>query len=178
MSEKSNTIFRALDRKAAAITEFTMRQYRTKISTWVVLIVGFLAISLLLLFYIDGMQQEYQSIDNDGDSADWDGDGYPTGQERLYGTNPNSPDSHPGLLNPPIEPDPPEKWIDEDDFDWDSLPGQGQVISVGVDDDGDCNRDDRTESQKDSNGNNVPCDIQITGPLISCLLYTSPSPRD
>ncbi len=167
MSEKSNTIFRALDRKAAAITEFTMRQYRTKISTWVVLIVGFLAISLLLLFYIDGMQQEYQSIDNDGDSADWDGDGYPTGQERLYGTNPNSPDSHPGLLNPPIEPDPPEKWIDEDDFDWDSLPGQGQVISVGVDDDGDCNRDDRTESQKDSNGNNVPCDIQITGPLVS-----------
>ena len=84
MSEKTNTIFRALDRKAAAITEFTMRQYRTKISTWVVLIVGFLAISLLLLFYIDGMQQEYESIDNDGDSADWDGDGYPTGQERLY----------------------------------------------------------------------------------------------
>ena len=71
------------------------------------------------------------------------------------------------MLNPPIEPDPPEKWIDEDDFDWDSLPGQGQVISVGVDDDGDCNRDDRTESQKDSNGNNVPCDIQITGPLVS-----------
>ena len=30
MADKTNTIFRALDRKASAITEFTMRQYRTK----------------------------------------------------------------------------------------------------------------------------------------------------
>ena len=37
MEAKPNTIYRALDRKAAAITEFTMRQYRTKASTWVVL---------------------------------------------------------------------------------------------------------------------------------------------
>ena len=40
MADKTNSIFRALDRKAAAITEFTMRQYRTKISTWVVLVTG------------------------------------------------------------------------------------------------------------------------------------------
>lgn len=166
MAEKTNTIFRALDRKAAAITEFTMRQYRTKLSTWVVLIVGFLVISVLLLFYVDGMQQGYDSIDNDGDSADWDGDGYPTGQERVYGTNPNSADDHPGLLVPPVEPDPPEKWIDEDGFDWDSTPGGGQTISVGYDDDGDCNRDDRTDSQKDSNGNNIPCDIVLQGPQL------------
>ena len=32
MADKTNTIFRALDRKASAITEFTMRQYRTKIN--------------------------------------------------------------------------------------------------------------------------------------------------
>jgi hypothetical protein len=166
MATKPDTIFRALDRKAAAVTEFTMRQYRTKLSTWVVLITGFLMISLLLLFYIDGMQKEYESIDNDGDSYDWDGDGYPTGQERQYGTDPNSADSHPGLLDPPIEPDPPEKWIDEDDFDWDSTPGAGQTISVGYDDDGDCNRDDRTESQKDTNDNNVPCDIALEGPQV------------
>jgi hypothetical protein len=159
MDKKPNTIFRALDRKAAAVTEFTMRQYRTKISTWVVLIIGFLMISLLLLFYVDAMQREYESIDNDGDSSDWDNDGYPTGQERLYGTDPNNPDSHPGTFLPPIAPDPPEKWIDEDDFDWDSKPGAGQSISVGYDDDGDCDRADRTESQKDSNDNEIACDI-------------------
>ncbi|GIR00133.1 MAG: hypothetical protein CM15mP8_3300 [Methanobacteriota archaeon] len=51
MADKTNTIFRALDRKASAITEFTMRQYRTKISTWVVLITGLVVISLLMLFY-------------------------------------------------------------------------------------------------------------------------------
>ncbi len=165
MEEKPNSIFRALDRKAAAVTEFTMRQYRTRVSTWVVLIIGFLMISLLLLFYVDGMQREYESVDNDGDSKDWDGDGYPTGQERLYGTDPGSADSHPGLLDPPIEPDPPEKWIDEDDFDWDSSPSQGQVISVGFDDDGDCLREDRTESQKDTNDNEIACDIIIEGNL-------------
>ena len=53
MESKPNTIYRALDRKAAAITEFTMRQYRTKTSTWVVLGVGLVAISLVMLIYID-----------------------------------------------------------------------------------------------------------------------------
>ena len=69
MADKTNTIFRALDRKASAITEFTMRQYRTKISTWVVLITGLVVISLLMLFYVDAMQRDFEAIDNDGDSV-------------------------------------------------------------------------------------------------------------
>ena len=43
--ERGETIWTSLDRKATAIAEFTMRQYRTRLSTWVVLGVGFLAIS-------------------------------------------------------------------------------------------------------------------------------------
>ena len=81
MESKPNTIYRALDRKAAAITEFTMRQYRTKASTWVVLGVGLVAISLVLLIYVDVMATGFDSVDNDGDSEDPDNDGYPTGQE-------------------------------------------------------------------------------------------------
>ncbi|MCH1480893.1 MAG: hypothetical protein L7T81_01490, partial [Candidatus Poseidoniaceae archaeon] len=133
MADKTNTIFRALDRKAAAITEFTMRQYRTKISTWVVLITGMIVICLLMLFYVDAMQRDFESIDNDGDSVDSDGDLYPDGQERLYGTNPFSDESHPGLFDPPVPPDDPSKWIDEDDFDWDESPSGTQTVSVGYD---------------------------------------------
>ena len=136
MADKTNTIFRSLDRKAAAITEFTMRQYRTKLSSWVVLITGFIIICLLMLFYVDAMQRDFESIDNDGDSIDSDGDLYPDGQERLYGTNPFSADSHPGLIDPTILPDDPSKWIDEDDFDWDETPLGTQTVSVGYDDDG------------------------------------------
>ena len=88
MADKTNTIFRALDRKASAITEFTMRQYRTKISTWVVLITGLVVISLLMLFYVDAMQRDFEAVDNDGDSIDSDGDLYPDGQERALGTSP------------------------------------------------------------------------------------------
>ena len=63
MADKTNTIFRALDRKAAAITEFTMRQYRTKISTWVVLVTGMIVICLLMMFYVDAMQRDFEAID-------------------------------------------------------------------------------------------------------------------
>ena len=42
----------------------------------------------------------FEAIDNDGDSVDSDGDLYPDGQERLYGTNPFSELSHPGLFDP------------------------------------------------------------------------------
>ena len=73
--KRGETIWTSLDRKATAIAEFTMRQYRTRLSTWVVLGVGFLAISVVLLFYIDAMNTEIEAIDNDGDSYDWDGDG-------------------------------------------------------------------------------------------------------
>ncbi|MDG1546637.1 MAG: ABC transporter permease subunit [Candidatus Poseidoniaceae archaeon] len=154
---KKDNVFRALDRKLGAVAEFTMRQYRTKLSTWVVMGVGFIAIAIIVLFYVDSMQQEIEAIDNDGDSMDWDGDGYPTGQERIYGTDPDNPDSNPGTFSPPIAPDPPEKWINEDDFDWDL--SATSDTTAGYDDDGDCRLTDTTESQKDRNRNNVNCDI-------------------
>ena len=48
----STTVLTQLDRKAGAITELTIRQLRNRISTWVVLGVGVLLISLLLLSLI------------------------------------------------------------------------------------------------------------------------------
>ena len=83
----SETVWTQLDRKAGAITELTIRQLRNRISTWVVLGVGVLLISLLLAFYIDSIRADFESIDNDGDSEDWDNDGYPLGQERIYATS-------------------------------------------------------------------------------------------
>ena len=154
MSSRMDTIWSKLDRKSTAIAEFTMRQYRTRISTWVVMGASVVAIFLMLLFYIDAMNTEIEAIDNDGDSFDSDGDGYPDGQERLEGTNPDSAESFPSW----VEPDPPEKWINEDDIDWDNL-GEGDN-SVGTDDDGDCLSQD-TSSQRDSNDNNVDCDIVV-----------------
>ena len=160
MEAKPNTIYRALDRKAAAITEFTMRQYRTKASTWVVLGVGLVAISLVMLIYIDVMASGFESIDNDGDSRDWDNDGYPTGQEIKWGTDPFSDTSHPGLLDPPVEPEPASNYIDEDGFDI-SINGDSTSQSTGFDDDGDCYNLDGTSSRKDSNNNGVECDIAL-----------------
>ena len=171
MADKTNTIFRALDRKASAITEFTMRQYRTKISTWVVLITGLVTISLLMLFYVDAMQRDFEAIDNDNDSIDSDGDSYPDGQERALGTSPFNEFDHPGLFNPPIPPDDPEKWINEDDFDWDESPSGTRSVSVGYDDDGDCRSEDRPESQKDSNDNGISCDIELSISLSGELIY-------
>ena len=155
MSDKMDTIWSKLDRKSTAIAEFTMRQYRTRISTWVVMIASTLALFLMLLFYIEAMNTEIEAIDNDGDSFDSDGDGYPDGQERLEGTNPNSEESFPDW----VEPDPPEKWINEDDVDWDTL-GDGENY-VGNDDDGDCTNLD-TSSQRDGNNNGIECDILVT----------------
>ncbi|MDC0557173.1 ABC transporter permease subunit [Candidatus Poseidoniaceae archaeon] len=155
MSNRMDTIWSKLDRKSTAIAEFTMRQYRTRISTWVVLGAASVAIFLMLLFYIEAMNTEIEAIDNDGDSFDTDGDGYPDGQERLEGTNPESDQSFPDW----VEPDPPEKWINEDDIDWDTL-SNGENY-VGQDDDGDCENLD-TSSQKDTNDNNRECDIVVT----------------
>ena len=155
MSSRMDTIWSKLDRKSTAIAEFTMRQYRTRISTWVVMIASALALFLMLLFYIEAMNTEIEAIDNDGDSFDTDGDGYPDGQERLEGTNPNSAESFPDW----VDPDPPEKWINEDDIDWDIL-SDGENY-VGNDDDGDCTNLD-TSSQRDSNDNGRECDILVT----------------
>ena len=102
----------------------------------------------------------FESIDNDGDSEDPDGDGYPTGQENKYGTDPYMAASNPGLLTPSIEPEPASNYIDEDGFDI-SINGAATTQSTGYDDDGDCRESDRTNSQKDTNGNGIVCDIEL-----------------
>ena len=160
MSAKKDvpSLWSGMDRKALAIGEFTLRQQRKRLSTWVVLIVGMAAMGVLTMFYIDAMTREYEAIDNDGDSYDWDGDGYPNGQENLYGTDIFDGNSHPGVLDPSVLPDDPSVWINEDDFDWDAL----EAGSVGYDDNGDCDVDSRTASQKDANNNGIPCDIRIS----------------
>ncbi|MAT86763.1 MAG: hypothetical protein CMA25_07395 [Euryarchaeota archaeon] len=158
MSEESERSWAKLDRKATAIAEFTLRQYRTRLSTWVVLSVSVGAMMLLNLFYLDFMTTELRMNDNDGDSYDYDGDGYPTGQEILLGTDPFNELSYPSGVTP----DPPSKYINEDDFDWDNIT-KDSFQSIGYDDDGDCVRDGQlvTDSQKDNNGNLIPCDIAV-----------------
>ncbi|MDP6200580.1 MAG: hypothetical protein QF531_07365, partial [Candidatus Poseidonia sp.] len=110
------SLWSGMDRKALAIAEFTLRQQRKRLSTWVVLLVGVAAMAVLTMFYIDAMTRDYEAIDNDGDSYDWDNDGYPNGQEFLYGTDILDANSHPGLLDASILPDDPSLWINEDDF--------------------------------------------------------------
>lgn len=163
------SLWSGLDRKAMAVAEFTLRQQRKRLATWVVLLVGVAAMGVLTMFYIDAMTRDYEAVDNDGDSYDWDQDGYPNGQERLYGTDILDSDSHPGLLDPSIEPDDPSVWINEDDFDWDAL----EEGSVGVDDNGDCEVEGRTDSQKDANGNGIPCDIVLRQNPYSGTFYVS-----
>jgi ABC-type transport system involved in multi-copper enzyme maturation permease subunit len=75
----SETVWTKLDRKATAIAEFTMRQYRKKRSTWSVGAVGLVLVVIVLLFYIEAMSAGIDSWDNDGDGlidedpSDWDG---------------------------------------------------------------------------------------------------------
>ena len=156
----SRLAMRRFDRKASAVAEFTMKQYTKRISTWVIFGVGMLAVSIIMLFYFDTISDGIESRDNDGDSIDYDGDSYPTGQELLYGTDPFNPESHPGKIDPSILPDDPSKYIDEDDFDWDSLAESSS--GVGYDDDGDCRDAPLTPSQQDSNNDGVPCNIKLT----------------
>ncbi len=92
----SETVWTRLDRKAGAITELTIRQLRHRLSTWVVLAVGALVMILLLAFYIDEIRRESEPVDNDGDSVDWDKDGYPLGQENKYGTSDWDGQEYPG----------------------------------------------------------------------------------
>ena len=63
----SETVWTKLDRKATAIAEFTIRQYRKKRSTWTVGAVGALLVVVVLLFYIDAMSEGIESVDDDGD---------------------------------------------------------------------------------------------------------------
>ena len=79
----SETVWTKLDRKATAVAEFTMRQYRKKRSTWVLGAIGVILVSIVLLFYIDAMSEEPNLpewiSDNDGDGlidedpSEWDG---------------------------------------------------------------------------------------------------------
>jgi len=92
----ADTVWTRLDRKAGAIVELTIRQLRNRISTWVVLGVGVLLMVLLLSFYIDAVRESFEPIDNDGDSRDYDKDGYPMGQERKYGTSDLDGNQYPG----------------------------------------------------------------------------------
>jgi len=153
-----NSVWSKLDRKATAIAEFTIRQYRTRISTWVVLGVGLGSMLLVALFYADAMNTKIEARDNDQDSYDWDQDGYPTGQEILHGTDPYDSASYPVG----VDPDPREKWIDEDDFNWDDA-SFASISKVGYDDDGDCRREGQlvSDSQKDYNGDSIPCNIVL-----------------
>ncbi|MED5291479.1 MAG: hypothetical protein VX778_04550, partial [Candidatus Thermoplasmatota archaeon] len=172
--ERGETIWTSLDRKATAIAEFTMRQYRTRLSTWVVLGVGFLAISVVLLFYIEAMNTEIEAIDNDGDSEDWDGDGYVNGQEFKYGTDILDIDSHPGLLDPSIEPEPASMYINEDDYDWDY--SDASSITTGYDDDGDCRESQLLPSAQDGNSDGTPCNIILiyNAATDTYLIYADP----
>jgi ABC-type transport system involved in multi-copper enzyme maturation permease subunit len=97
-----------MDRKAGAIIELTIRQLRHRISTWVVLGVGVLLMALLLTFYVDSVRESFEPIDNDGDSEDNDGDGYPMGQERKYGTPDWDSEQYPGA----------SVFVPESDIDW------------------------------------------------------------
>ena len=104
----SETVWTRMDRKAGAVIELTIRQLRHRMSTWVVLGVGVLLMALLLTFYIDSVRESFEPIDNDGDSEDNDGDGYPMGQERKYGTPDWNSDLFPGA----------SVFIPESDIDW------------------------------------------------------------
>jgi len=170
----TNTVWSKLDRKATAIAEFTLRQYRTKSSTWVVLGIGLLFVTMVLMFYAEAMAAGFDSYDNDGDSEDWDGDGYPTGQERRYGTSPWNADDHPDPETVP--PDPASAWIDEDPLDFD---GDFRNSNQGFDDDGDCTGEGWSDpnspelpSQKDRNGDGHPCNVYYRMNATTGMVYT------
>ena len=92
----AESVWSRMDRKAGAITELTVRQLRHRVSTWVVLSIGALVMALLLAFYIDGIRDEFEPVDNDADSEDWDKDGYTRGQENKYGTSDFDGEEYPG----------------------------------------------------------------------------------
>jgi len=170
----SKSVWSKIDVKSWAITEFTLRQYQTRKSTWAIGMIGILLVTLVLLFYVKGQTSEIDSIDQDGDSYDWDGDGYSIAQELQYGTNPDDPTDFPNVTALPLS-----NWIDEDDFSY-SMNGEKcqrnvygivseGVCQINVDDDGDCERlgwvlQNQLIGQggKDSNYDNIDCSVFIS----------------
>ena len=104
----AKTVWTALDRKAGAVIELTIRQLRNKTSTWTVMGISVLLLTLLSAFYIDSVREGFESIDNDGDSVDFDGDGYPLGQEMMYGLSEFDDREYPGAA----------RFIPEDQIDY------------------------------------------------------------
>ena len=179
----STTVWTQLDRKAGAITELTIRQLRNRISTWVVLGVGVLLVSLLLIFYIDSIREEFEPFDNDGDSEDWDNDGYPLGQERMYGTSDYNAKHFPGS----------SEYIYQGDIDNNDQPRNhygnhtwvnawGYFTPTWIDTDT-SNPFSNSFDWIDWSEEEIICEDtglsdQPFEAYDCCLLYTSPSPRD
>lgn len=92
----ADTVWTKIDRKATALAEFTIKQYRIRKSTWVVAGISTMVIMLVLTFYVDRMADVEPAIDQDGDGEDWDDDGYPAGQEWKYGTSDRDSYDFPG----------------------------------------------------------------------------------
>ena len=75
-----NSVWTSLDRKSVAMIEFTLGQYRRRMSTWVIVAVSTMLIALIGIVYIDDVQnfnaEDYQ-VDNDGDGL-FSEDGFDT----------------------------------------------------------------------------------------------------
>ena len=169
----SKSVWSKIDVKSWAITEFTLRQYQTRKSTWSIAIIGMLIVTLVMLFYIKGQTSMIAPIDQDGDSYDWDGDGYSIAQELQHGTDPNDSSDFPNVPALPAS-----NWIDEDDFSY-SMTGENcqrnvygivtdGICQTNVDDDGDCERENWVlqnqllgQGGKDSNYDDIDCSVFI-----------------
>tara|TARA_Y100001980_G_C14556448_1_gene347973 strand:+ start:3896 stop:5230 length:1335 start_codon:yes stop_codon:yes gene_type:complete len=170
----SRSVWSRIDVKSWAITEFTLRQYQTRKSTWAIGTIGILLVTLVLLFYVKGQTMIIDSVDQDGDSYDYDGDGYSIAQELQYGTNPEDPNDYPNVPALPAS-----NWIDEDDFSY-TMDGEDcqreifgiltdGICQIIVDDDGDCERIDWVlqnqllgQGGKDSNYDGINCSVFIS----------------
>ena len=80
----AETVWTRLDRKVEQLQN-SQPSIRHRLSTWVVLAVGFLLLIALLALFIGGMRR-LGTCRWHGDAHDWDGDGYPAGQEFKYGS--------------------------------------------------------------------------------------------
>ena len=195
----ADTVWTRLDRKAGAIIELTIRQLRHRVSTWVVLGSGVLMMALLLAFYVDAVRETFEPIDNDGDSVDRDGDGYPLGQERKYGTDDSRRSEFPGSGTFVLQSDIDDNDLNRAYYGNKSWEGTAWFEASWIDDsyvgdwwdshiDWNMDADGKPDLQEcpeevwqleegtacevgDSDGDGL-----VT--YLACLLYTSPSPRD